>query len=81
MSYEEKYRRWQAQLRRELEREAFQEKYECYICGRKMELEIHHLIYTDEKEDFFDPRFWLILCKEHHIVARGLKKSRKRAKK
>ena len=59
-------KKWQAELRRSLERKAFNEKYECLICGKKENLHIHHLIYTEDKEGFFNPRYWRILCVNCH---------------
>ncbi len=50
--FKENRERWQKQLRKQLEREAFNEKYRCCICGAKEKLEIHHLLYTGNKEDF-----------------------------
>jgi len=58
--------KWQGELRRKLEREAFNEKYKCFICGKKENLHIHHLIYTGNKEDYFNPKYWKILCASCH---------------
>ena len=60
------HEKWQGELRRSLEREAFNEKYECLICGKKENLHIHHLIYTEDKEGFFNPKYWRILCISCH---------------
>jgi len=66
--------KWQSELRRKLEREAFNEKYKCFICGRKDNLHIHHLVYSNIKEEFFDPSSYVILCKYcHGKVPRGTK--------
>lgn len=61
-----KQRGWQRELRESLRTEAFNEKHKCFICGRKEKLHIHHLVYTENKEDFFDPRFWRMLCVTCH---------------
>lgn len=59
-------KKWQGELRRSLEREAFNEKHECFICSKKENLHVHHLIYTGNKEDFFNPRYWRMLCINCH---------------
>lgn len=59
-------RNWQNELRKKLEREAFNEKYECLICKKRENLHIHHLIYCENKEDYFNPNYWRILCKNCH---------------
>jgi len=59
-------KKWQGELRRSLEREAFNEKYECLVCGKKENLHIHHLIYAGDKEGFFNPKYWRILCESCH---------------
>lgn len=59
-------KKWQGELRRKLEREAFNEKYECLICRKKENLHIHHLIYVEDKEVFFDQKYWRILCRNCH---------------
>ena len=73
--------KWQSELRRKEERLAFNEKYECYCCGIKENLEIHHLIYTGFKEDFFNKKYWMILCEEHHGLAGILKRKRESRRK
>lgn len=73
--------RWQHELRHKLEREAFNQKYKCHCCGKKDDLHIHHLLYTGDKEGFFDKRYWLILCQEHHMKAGGKLPRKKRRKK
>jgi len=59
-------KKWQTELRRKLEREAFNEKYKCFICGKKKDLHIHHLVYSNIKEEFFDPNSYTFLCKNCH---------------
>lgn len=63
-----KFSIWQNRLRRKLEREAFEDKYECRICGKRKKLHVHHLIYVDDEELFGDPRYWVILCDECHNI-------------
>jgi len=75
-------RKWQGELRRSLERKAFNEKYECLSCGKKEHLHIHHLIYTYSKEDFLNPSYWRILCKNcHALVPKKYKTKLKKIKK
>lgn len=62
-------RNWQNELRSKLERGAFSDKYPCIRCGSKKNINVHHLLYTGDKEDFFDPRFWVPLCQECHGFA------------
>jgi predicted nucleic-acid-binding Zn-ribbon protein len=66
-------RAWQLELRSRLEKEAFLEKYPCIRCGSKDKIHIHHLLYTGEKEDFFDKRFWVPLCERCHYFAHSTK--------
>jgi len=79
--FKENKSRWQHQLRKKLERDAFNEKYECYCCGIKETLEIHHLIYTGDKVGFFNKKYWLILCEEHHREAEAEKRRKEWEKK
>lgn len=62
-------RSWQTTLRHQLESKAFAEKYPCIRCGVKENIHIHHLLYTGNKEEFFDPRFWVPLCQKCHVFA------------
>lgn len=59
-------KKWQTELRRKLEREAFNEKYECFVCGKKEGLHIHHLVYSTIKEEYFDPNSYTFLCINCH---------------
>lgn len=61
-----KYKSWQNQLKRQEEKKAFEKNNKCFICDSKKDLNIHHLIYTGLKEDFFNPRYWIILCEQCH---------------
>jgi hypothetical protein len=60
---------WGTQLRRELEHQAFVEKYPCIRCGSLKNIHIHHLMYTGSKADFFNERFWVPLCVKCHGFA------------
>jgi len=70
-------KKWQFELRRKLEHEAFNEKYKCFICGKKENLHIHHLIYTNDKEGFFNPKYWRILCANCHAKTPRKKRNSK----
>ena len=72
------YQKWQIELRKKLEREAFNEKYKCFICGKKEKLHIHHLIYTENKEDYFNPVYLRILCSSCHARTPKLRKKIKK---
>lgn len=71
-------KKWQGELRRSLEREAFNEKHKCFICSKKENLHVHHLIYTENKKDFFNPKYWRVLCMSCHAQT---PKPRKQSKK
>lgn len=73
-------RLWQGRLRRKLEREAFNEKYKCFICSKKERLQVHHLLYTGNEEDFFNPKYWRILCIGCHAKTPKGKKSKNKTK-
>lgn len=64
-------KKWQSELRRSLENEAFVNKYPCIRCGAKKDIHIHHLMYTGEKKYFFNKRFWAPLCQKCHMFAHG----------
>jgi len=62
----------QRQLRRKLEKIAFDNYYQCAICGSHEDLEIHHLDY--DIANFDDPHSYIIVCKKCHRKLEGKKR-------
>jgi len=62
---------WQNRLRYKLMTEAFNEKYKCFRCGVKQNLVIHHLVYVHTEEDYYNPKYYRILCTKCHGYAHG----------